>query len=97
MHMAWGSPSSVAVAADNGLKPLVIPQKEWLTHVEEMREYNRIMLSKGFDPGQPTVLLAVYVDEDPGKAASSGICTPSSTPTAPAGTTGWTIPLTSPG
>ena len=69
MHMAWGSPSSVAVAADNGLKPLVIPQKEWSTHVEEMREYNRIMLSKGFDPGQPTVLLAVYVDEDPGKAA----------------------------
>jgi alkanesulfonate monooxygenase SsuD/methylene tetrahydromethanopterin reductase-like flavin-dependent oxidoreductase (luciferase family) len=72
MHMAWGSPSSVAVAADNGLKPLVIPQKEWSTHVEEMREYNRIMLSKGFDPGQPTVLLAVYVDDDPGQAQELG-------------------------
>ncbi len=37
-----------------------------------MREYNRIMLSKGFDPGQPTVLLAVYVDEDPGRAQELG-------------------------
>jgi alkanesulfonate monooxygenase SsuD/methylene tetrahydromethanopterin reductase-like flavin-dependent oxidoreductase (luciferase family) len=72
MHMAWGSPTSVAVAAENGLKPLVIPQKQWQTHVDEMREYNRIMESLGRAPGQPVVLLAVYVDNDAGKAAELG-------------------------
>ncbi len=72
MHMAWGSPTSVAVAAENGLKPLVIPQKQWQTHVEEMREYNRIMESRGRAPGQPVVLLAVYVDADAGRAAELG-------------------------
>jgi alkanesulfonate monooxygenase SsuD/methylene tetrahydromethanopterin reductase-like flavin-dependent oxidoreductase (luciferase family) len=72
MHMAWGSPTSVAVAADNGLKPLVIPQKQWQAHVEEMCEYNRIVLAKGLPAAQPVVLLAVYVDEDPAKADELG-------------------------
>jgi alkanesulfonate monooxygenase SsuD/methylene tetrahydromethanopterin reductase-like flavin-dependent oxidoreductase (luciferase family) len=72
MHMAWGSPSSVAVAADNGLKPLVIPQKQWETHVAEMREYNEIVVARGLVPQQPAVLLAVYVDEDPVKAREMG-------------------------
>ena len=73
MHMAWGSPTSVAVAAENGLKPLVIPQKQWQTHVAEMREYNRITMAMGRPAAaQPVVLLAVYVDEDPVRAAELG-------------------------
>jgi alkanesulfonate monooxygenase SsuD/methylene tetrahydromethanopterin reductase-like flavin-dependent oxidoreductase (luciferase family) len=72
MHMAWGSPSSVAVAADNDLKPLVIPQKEWHTHVAEMQEYNRIRIGHGSEPAQPVVLLAVYVDEDADRAEELG-------------------------
>jgi alkanesulfonate monooxygenase SsuD/methylene tetrahydromethanopterin reductase-like flavin-dependent oxidoreductase (luciferase family) len=72
MHMAWGSPTSVAVAAENGLKPLVIPQKQWQAHVDEMREYNRIVIGLGRPPAQPTVLLAVYVDDDPVRAGELG-------------------------
>jgi alkanesulfonate monooxygenase SsuD/methylene tetrahydromethanopterin reductase-like flavin-dependent oxidoreductase (luciferase family) len=72
MHMAWGSPSSVAVAADNDLLPLVIPQKEWATHVAEMQEYNRIRAGHGSEPARPVVLLAVYVDEDPVRAEELG-------------------------
>lgn len=72
MHMAWGSPSSVAVAADNGLKPLVIPQKEWQVHVEEMGEYNRLVTQRGLPPAHPVVLLAVYVDEDEERAQRLG-------------------------
>jgi alkanesulfonate monooxygenase SsuD/methylene tetrahydromethanopterin reductase-like flavin-dependent oxidoreductase (luciferase family) len=72
MYMSWGSPSSVAVAAENGLLPLVIPQKQWETHVREMEDYNRIRLDRGMAPGRPTVLLAVYVSEDEDEANTIG-------------------------
>ena len=35
------------IAAENGLRPLVIPQKQWETHVAEMEDYNRIRLEQG--------------------------------------------------
>lgn len=72
MYMAWGSPTSVAVAAENGLRPLLIPQKGWQTHVDEMRQYNRIRMERGLSPAQPVPLLATYVDEDPERAAELG-------------------------
>jgi alkanesulfonate monooxygenase SsuD/methylene tetrahydromethanopterin reductase-like flavin-dependent oxidoreductase (luciferase family) len=73
MYMAWGSPGSVPVAAENGLLPLVIPQKQWETHVKEMEDYNRIRLERGLQPGRPVVLLAVYVSEDEAEANSIGL------------------------
>ncbi|MBI5088494.1 MAG: LLM class flavin-dependent oxidoreductase [Actinobacteria bacterium] len=72
MYMAWGSPSSVAIAAEAGLRPLVVPQKEWRTHVDEMVEYNRIRAELGFAPASPSVLLGVYVHEDPDVAEREG-------------------------
>ena len=42
MSMAWGSPASVAIAAEDGLRPLVVPQKQWQPHIDEMVQYNRI-------------------------------------------------------
>lgn len=72
MYMSWGSPASVSVAAENGLKPLVIPQKEWDIHVKEMETYNEIRANLGMPPGQPVVLLAVYVHEDPDVAEEIG-------------------------
>ena len=64
MYMAWGSPASIAIAAENGLRPLVVPQKQWQVHVDEMVEYNRIRAEVGFEPASPVVLLGVYVHED---------------------------------
>jgi hypothetical protein len=55
----------VAIAAEAGLRPLVVPQKQWQTHVDEMVQYNRIRAEVGFEPASPTVLLGVYVHEDP--------------------------------
>jgi alkanesulfonate monooxygenase SsuD/methylene tetrahydromethanopterin reductase-like flavin-dependent oxidoreductase (luciferase family) len=72
MAMAWGSPASVAIAAEAGLRPLVVPQKEWRTHVDEMVEYNRIRAELGFEPASPSVLLGVYVHEDPDVAEEAG-------------------------
>jgi alkanesulfonate monooxygenase SsuD/methylene tetrahydromethanopterin reductase-like flavin-dependent oxidoreductase (luciferase family) len=72
MYMAWGSPSSVAVAAENDLRPLVVPQKHWQVHVEEMREYNRIRAEVGFAPVRPVVMLGIYVHEDAEEAERVG-------------------------
>ena len=72
MYMAWGSPASVAIAAENDLRPLVVPQKRWQVHVDEMIEYNRIRAEVGFGPASPVVLLGVYVHEDPEVAERLG-------------------------
>ena len=72
MYMAWGSPASVAIAAENDLRPLVVPQKRWQVHVDEMIEYNRIRAEVGFGPASPVVLLGVYVHEDPEVAERVG-------------------------
>ena len=73
MHMAWGSPSSVAVAAENGLLPLITPQKQWQSHVQEIEDYNRIRMDRGHEPGQPVVPLCVYVSEDEDEANELGL------------------------
>jgi alkanesulfonate monooxygenase SsuD/methylene tetrahydromethanopterin reductase-like flavin-dependent oxidoreductase (luciferase family) len=72
MYMAWGSPASVSIAAENGLRPLVVPQKQWHMHVEEMVQYNRIRAEVGLDPAGPAVMLGVYVHEDPDVAERVG-------------------------
>jgi alkanesulfonate monooxygenase SsuD/methylene tetrahydromethanopterin reductase-like flavin-dependent oxidoreductase (luciferase family) len=73
MYMAWGSPTSVPIAAENGLKSLIIPQKDWSVHIKEMEEYNAIRATKGLGPGQPVVLLAVYVAETEEEANTIGL------------------------
>lgn len=73
MHMAWGSPSSVAVAAENGLLPLITPQKRWEVHVKEIEDYNRIRMANGFEPGQPVVPFSVYCSEDEDEANTVGL------------------------
>jgi hypothetical protein len=72
MYMSWGSPTSVPVAAENNLKPLVIPQKEWQVHVGEMEVYNQIRADMGWEPAQPVVLTACYVHEDADVAEEVG-------------------------
>lgn len=73
MYMAWGSPTSVPTAAENGLKSLIIPQKDWSQHIKEMEEYNEIRLARGWGPGKPVVLLAVYVAETEEEANRIGL------------------------
>ena len=69
LYLAWGSPSSMPVAAHENCKPLFIPQRLWEEHVRELGEYNRIRTQEhGWQPERPTVVCWVYCAEDAGQA-----------------------------
>jgi alkanesulfonate monooxygenase SsuD/methylene tetrahydromethanopterin reductase-like flavin-dependent oxidoreductase (luciferase family) len=63
IYMSWGSPESVPVAARNGLKPLIVPQKDWTRHQGEIEQYNAERISIGLPPERPITMLAVYCAE----------------------------------
>jgi alkanesulfonate monooxygenase SsuD/methylene tetrahydromethanopterin reductase-like flavin-dependent oxidoreductase (luciferase family) len=60
LHCAWGSPSTIPIAASAGLRPLFIPQKDWASYAGELAEYDRIRSDQGFDPAAPTIVVWVY-------------------------------------
>jgi alkanesulfonate monooxygenase SsuD/methylene tetrahydromethanopterin reductase-like flavin-dependent oxidoreductase (luciferase family) len=57
-HCAWGTPLSVPIAAELGLKPLVIPQRSWAEYAGEMETFAQIRAAGGWGPAKP--ILAVY-------------------------------------
>jgi alkanesulfonate monooxygenase SsuD/methylene tetrahydromethanopterin reductase-like flavin-dependent oxidoreductase (luciferase family) len=61
LYIAWGSPTSMPVAAHENCKPLFIPQRLWDQHKQELGEYNRIRVQEhGWKPERPTVVCWVY-------------------------------------
>ena len=70
LYIAWGSPSSMPVAANENCKPLFIPQRLWDDHRNELGEYNRIRVEEhGWKPERPTVVCWVYCAETDAEAA----------------------------
>ena len=69
LYIAWGSPSSMPVAAHQGCKPLFIPQRLFEEHVLELGEYNRIRVEEhNWEPRRPTVVCWVYCHQDAAQA-----------------------------
>jgi alkanesulfonate monooxygenase SsuD/methylene tetrahydromethanopterin reductase-like flavin-dependent oxidoreductase (luciferase family) len=69
LYIAWGSPSSMPVAAKEGCKPLFIPQRLWEDHLRELGEYNRLRVEDhGWEAERPTVVCWVYCAEDAAQA-----------------------------
>ena len=69
LYIAWGSPSSMPVAAHENCKPLFIPQRLWEDHKAELGEYNRIRVEEhGWAPERPTVVCWVYCAETDAEA-----------------------------
>jgi alkanesulfonate monooxygenase SsuD/methylene tetrahydromethanopterin reductase-like flavin-dependent oxidoreductase (luciferase family) len=69
LYIAWGSPSSMPVAAHENCKPLFIPQRLWEDHKRELGEYNRIRVEEhGWKPERPTVVCWVYCAESDAEA-----------------------------
>jgi alkanesulfonate monooxygenase SsuD/methylene tetrahydromethanopterin reductase-like flavin-dependent oxidoreductase (luciferase family) len=69
LYIAWGSPSSMPVAAHENCKPLFIPQRLWEEHKQELGEYNRIRVEEhGWKAERPTVVCWVYCAETDAEA-----------------------------
>lgn len=72
IHMAWGSPQSLPVAAQTGLKPFVIAQKPLDQYVPELEQYDRIRAEAGFAPVRPKIVVWVYCSETPAQLVGAG-------------------------
>ena len=73
MYCAWGSAQTIPIAAEEGLKPLVIPQKPLEKYVEDLDEFARIRGESGHEGARPIVALAVYVARDEETARQGGL------------------------
>jgi alkanesulfonate monooxygenase SsuD/methylene tetrahydromethanopterin reductase-like flavin-dependent oxidoreductase (luciferase family) len=62
-HCAWGSPSSVPIAAQLGLKPLVIPQKAWADYAEEVDTFTKVRAEAGYEPAPSKIVVYAYCHE----------------------------------
>jgi alkanesulfonate monooxygenase SsuD/methylene tetrahydromethanopterin reductase-like flavin-dependent oxidoreductase (luciferase family) len=68
LRMAWGSPGSIPVAAEAGLKPMIVPQKPWNEYVPELATYNRLSREAGFQPAGPIACIWIFCAETDAKA-----------------------------
>jgi alkanesulfonate monooxygenase SsuD/methylene tetrahydromethanopterin reductase-like flavin-dependent oxidoreductase (luciferase family) len=59
-YVAWGSPTSVKLTAHLGLRPLIIPQREFSFYVDELAEFNELRVGAGYDADNCTLLLQCY-------------------------------------
>jgi alkanesulfonate monooxygenase SsuD/methylene tetrahydromethanopterin reductase-like flavin-dependent oxidoreductase (luciferase family) len=72
MLMAWGSPESLPIAANAGLKPLFIPQRTWHEYAAQVREFNAIRASHGWAPVGATAAVWMYVAPSRSEAEEQG-------------------------
>lgn len=63
MHMAWGSTSSIPIGAENGLRPMIVPQKTWDEYRPDIAQYNRLRREAGNGEARPIVCLWMYCAE----------------------------------
>ena len=68
MYCAWGSPQTIPIAAQTGLKALFIPQTSWEDYAKQMDRFARLRAEAGFAPANPTVVCWVYCAETEEKA-----------------------------
>ncbi len=62
-YVAWGSPTSVKATAHLGLRPLIIPQRDFSHYMGELAEFNELRVQSGYEPDNCTLLLQCYCAE----------------------------------
>lgn len=68
MCFSWGSPASATVGASLGLRPLLIPQKDFEEYTGELAAFAQARTDAGFEPARPKIHLHMYCHEDPEEA-----------------------------
>ena len=87
MYCVWGSPQTIPIAAQTGLKALFIPQTTWEDYAQQMARFRDLRADAGFAPAHPTVACGSTAREDEQRAADDAWSTSPSMPTAPGATT----------
>ena len=64
LAIAWSSPATLEIGANQGLRPMIIPQQSWESHGADVDEYNWIRQQRGWGPIQPSVHSVVFCSED---------------------------------
>jgi alkanesulfonate monooxygenase SsuD/methylene tetrahydromethanopterin reductase-like flavin-dependent oxidoreductase (luciferase family) len=73
MYAAAVSPSSVELMASLGLGMLIIPQKTWDEHAEDLRTFTAVRAKKGFPPVKSKVIVFVYCSTSETEAREEGL------------------------
>lgn len=73
MYAAAVSPSSVEIMAEAGLGMLIIPQKTWEEHAQDLESFNAIRARKGLDPVKSKVIVFVYCGPSAAEAEALGL------------------------
>jgi len=68
MYCAWGSPATIPIAAQTGLKPLFIPQTSWAECREQTRQFNDLRMATGLPAERPRLAFWLYCAETKEKA-----------------------------
>ncbi len=73
MCCAWGSPSTLPIAANAGLGMLFIPQKSWGEYAADVASFNTLRAERGWPPSQPVVVVFVHCSASEAEAHESGM------------------------
>jgi alkanesulfonate monooxygenase SsuD/methylene tetrahydromethanopterin reductase-like flavin-dependent oxidoreductase (luciferase family) len=73
MYAAAVSPSSVEIMANAGLGMLIIPQKTWEEHAQDLETFNSIRTRKGLAPVRSKVIVFVYCSSSAAEAEAIGM------------------------
>ncbi len=68
MRVAWTSPQTLPIAANEGLGMLMTNQKSWDEYREDVRGFNEVRASHGWAPIQPTVVVQMACFDTEGEA-----------------------------
>ena len=60
LYCSWGSPSTLPIAANAGLKPMFIPSKDWSQYRGELAQFNQIRAGHGWGPERASAVCWVY-------------------------------------
>jgi len=71
LYGAWGSPSTVPIVAELGLKPMIIPQKPWQAYRDELAQFRSGRDERGLAPANPIVVVTFYCAETERAAAEA--------------------------
>lgn len=69
LYMAWLSPSSLPIFAEQDLQPLILPNQSWEAAHGDLANANKLRVEKGLKPGRPIVVIFFYCAETDEKAA----------------------------